>query len=175
VAATTAVYQYWGGSPGTRDLTNSESGNLRYKTSDDFDGQDTTNPLVKPSTGTNYSYVAWVGLHVSSAPTGSITNIKWYTDGGGFGTGLTLKGIMTNTYVEADGTPGLSGDLSATVYTSGTDMFTYTSASPLSVTSNATTGTGRYSYYVASQLALSTSVSAGTLTAETFTWRWDET
>jgi hypothetical protein len=175
MAATTAVYRYTGAGPTGTDLTNGESGNLRYQTSDGFDGQDTTYPLVKPSAGTNYSYVAWVALYVSSAPTGSITNIKWYTDGGGFGTGLTLKGIMTNTYAQATGTQGTSGDLSATVYTSGTDMFTYTSASPLTVTSNATTGTGRYSYYVASQLALATSVSAGTLTAETCTFRFDET
>lgn len=170
MAATTAVYQYTGSGPTGTSITN-----LRYKTADDSSGTDTTYPLVKPSSGTNYSYVAWTALYVSVAPTGSITNIKWYTDGGGFGTGLTLKGIMTNTYAQATGTQGTSGDLSSTVYTSGTDMFTYTSGSPLTVTSNATTGTGRYSYYVASQLALATSVTAGTLTAETFTFRFDET
>jgi len=169
VAATTAVYQYTGSGPTGASITN-----LRYKTADDSSGIDTTYPLVKPSSGTNYSYVAWVALYVSSAPTTSITNIKWYSDGAGFGTGITVKGIQTNTYAQATGTAGTSGDLSSTVYTSGTDMFTYTSASPLSVSSAATTGTGRYSYYVASQMALSTSASAGTLTAETFTFRFDE-
>ena len=169
MAATTAVYQYTGSGPTGTSITN-----LRYKTADDSSGTDTTYPLVKPSSGTNYSYVAWVALYVSVAPSTSITNIKWYSDGGGFGTGVTVKGIMTNTYAQATGTQGTSGDLSSTVYTSGTDMFTYTSASPLSVTSAATTGTGRYSYYVASQMALSTSVSAGTLTAETLTFRFDE-
>ena len=175
MAATTKVYQYTGAGPTGTNITDNEAGNVRYKTADDFDGQDSTYPLVKPSSGTNYSYVTWVALYVSSAPTGSITNIKWYSDGGGFGTGLTLKGIMTNTYAQATGTQGTSGNLSATVYTSGTDMFTYTSGSPLTVTSNATTGTGRYSYYVASQLAIATTASAGTLTAETGTWRFDET
>lgn len=170
MAATTAVYQYTGSGPTGASITN-----LRYKTADDSSGTDTTYPLVKPSSGTNYSYVAWVALYVSVAPTTNITNIKWFSDGGGFGTGLTLKGIMTNTYAQATGTAGTTGDLSSTVYTSGTDMFTYTTGSPLTVTSHATTGTGRYSYYVASQLAMSTSVSAGTLTAETFTFRFDET
>ena len=171
MAATTAVYQYTGSGPTGSSITN-----LRYKTADDSSGTDTTYPLVKPAAGTNYSYVAWVALYVSVAPATNITNIKWYTDGSsGYGTGVTVKGIQTNTYAQATGTQGTSGDLSSTVYTSGTDLFTYTSASPLSVTSNATTGTGRYSYYVASQMSLSTSVTAGTLTAETFTFRFDET
>lgn len=176
MAAVTKVYQYTGSGPTATNLTDNESGNLRYKTADDFDGQDTTYKVVKPGSGTNYSYVAWTALYVTTAPTGTITNIKFFTDGGGFGTGVTVKGIQTNTYAQATGTAGTTGDLSSTVYTSGTDLFTYTTGSPLSVTSAATSGSNaRYSYYVASQMALSTSVSAGTLTAETYTWRWDET
>lgn len=169
MAATTAVYQYTGSGPTGTSITNA-----RYKTADDSSGTDTTYKLVKPTSGTNYSYVLWVALYVTVAPATSITNIKWYTDGGGFGTGLTLKGIQTNTYAQATGTPGSGASVDATVYTAGTDMFTYTSASPLSVSSNATTGTGRYSYYVASQLAMTTSVAATNLTPETFAFRFDE-
>lgn len=169
MAATTAIYQYTGSGPTGTSITN-----LRYCTAD-VANDTTTYRLVKPATGTNYSYVAWVALYVSSGPVGSITNVKWFSDGTSYGTGITVKGIQTNTYAQATGTPGTSGDLSSTVYTSGTDMTTYTTGSPLSVTSNATTGTGRYSYYVPSQLAMSTSVSAGTITARTNTFRWDET
>lgn len=170
MAATTAITEYYGSGPSSATITN-----LRYSSADESAGSGTTYPLVKPSSGTNYSYIKTVALTVSSGPAGSITNIKFYTDGGGFGTGVTVKGGITNTYAQGTGTAGTSGDLNATYYTSGTDLFTYTSGSPLSVTSNATTGTGRYSYYVVSQMALSTSVSAGTLTAETFTFKWDET
>lgn len=169
MAATTAIYQYTGSGPSSTSITNQ-----RFCTADVANDSGTYN-LVKPSSGTNYSYTSTVALYVSSGPSGTISNIKWYSDGGGFGTGFTLKGIMTNTYTQAVGTSGTTGTLDATVYTSGTDMFTYTSGSPLTVTSAATTGTGRYSYYVRSQLAMSTSVATGTMTAETFTFRWDET
>lgn len=171
MAATTAITEYYGSGPSSGTITN-----LRYSSADESAGSGTTYPLVKPSAGTNYSYLKTVALTVSVAPSGSITNIKFYTDGSNtYGTGVTVKGGITNTYAQATGTQGTSGDLSATYYTSGTDLFTYTSGSPLSVTSNATTGTGRYSYYLCSQMALSTSVSAGTLSAETFTFKWDET
>lgn len=171
MAATTAITQYTGSGPSSTTITN-----LRLKTADDASGTDTTYPLVKPSSGTNYSYLATVALTVSSAPAGSITNIKFYMDGANsYGTGITLKGDESNTYAQATGTQGSSGDLSATFYTSGTDLFTHTSGSPKSMTSNATTGTGRYSYYMRMQMALSTSVSAGTLSTETATFKWDET
>ena len=171
MAATTAIYQYTGSGPTGTSITNQ-----RYCTDDSIDtGSPGTYPLVKPAAGTSYSYTSTVALYVSSGPAGSITNIKWYGDGSSYGTGITVKGIQTNTYTQAVGTSGTGGTLDATVYTGGTDMTTYTSASPLSVTSNATTGTGRYSYYVRSQLAMSTSVAAGAFSARTNTFRWDET
>lgn len=172
MAATVSVKQATGSGP-----TNTTITNLRFKTADDSSGSDTTYPLVKPSSGTNYSYVAWVFLNADSTPTGTMNNVKFYTDGtNSYGTGVTVKGIQTGTYAQATGTSGTSGDLSSTVYTSGTDMFTYTSASPLSVTGSLSNpSTGKVANYVAMQMALSTSVSAGTLSAETFTFRWDET
>lgn len=170
MAAVTEVRQYTGSGPTGAAITNG-----RYKTDDNSSGTDSTYQLVKPSTGINYSYVLWLALYVTSAPAGSITNIKHYGPGTSWGTGITVKGIQTNTYAQATGTQGASGDLSSTVYTSGTDFSTYTSGSPLSVTSAATTGTGRYSYYIASQMAMTTSVSAGTLSAQTNTFRFDET
>lgn len=156
--------------------TNTTVTNVRFCTAD-VSNDTTTYPLVKPSSGTNYSYVKWLRLNADTSPTGTINNVKFYTDGAnGFGTGVTVKGITTATYSQATGTSGTTGDLSSTVYTSGTDVFTYTSASPLSVTGTITNpSTGIITNYVAMQMALSTSVSAGTLTAETFTWRYDET
>lgn len=169
MAATVSVKQATGSGP-----TNTTITNLRFCTVDA--ANDTTNPLVKPSSGTNYSYVAWVRINADTTPTGTINNVKFYTDGAnGYGTGVTVKGITTASYAQATGTAGTSGDLSSTVYTSGTDIFTYTSASPLSVTGTLSNpSTGIISNYVAMQVALSTSVTAGTPSAETFTFRYDE-
>ncbi len=173
MAASTDVRRYTGSGPTGATITN-----LRYCTADTNDsGNPGTYPVVKPSAGINYSYAAWVALYVgATGPAGSITNIKHYGPGTSWGTGVTVKGIQTNTYAQATGTQGTTGDLSSTIYTSGTDFSTYTSGSPLSVTSAATTGTNvRYSYYVASQMALATTVSAGALSAQTNTFRYDET
>lgn len=174
MAATVVIKQWTGSGPTVTTITN-----LRYKTADDSSGTDTTYPLVKPSSGTNYSYVATVVPYASVAPTGTINNVKYYSDGSNtYGTGVTLKGIALaqGSYTQATGTQGTSGDLSAAVYTSGTDVFTYSTGSPLSVTGSlvSTTGSGTFQL-VQTQMALSTSVSAGTLTAETFTFRYDET
>lgn len=172
MAATVVIKEWTGATPTVTTVTNS-----RYCTTD---SQDTsTYPLVKPSSGTNYSYVKTVVPYASVAPAGGLSNLKFYTDGtNSFGTGVTVKGIplAQGSYGAAAGTQGTSGTLSAAVYTSGTDLFTYTSASPLSLTGTlgATTGSGTFQL-LQSQMALATTVSAGTLTAETFTFRYDET
>lgn len=174
MAATVVIKQWTGATPTETTITN-----LRYKTADDPSGTDTTYPLVKPSTGSNYSYVATVVPYATVAPTGTINNLTFYSDGSNtYGTGVTLKGIplAQGSYAAATGTQGTSGTLSAAVYTSGVDLFTYSTGSPLSLTGSlvSTTGDGTFQV-VQSQMALSTSVSAGTLSAETFTFRYDET
>ena len=174
MAATVVIKQWTGATPTETTITN-----LRYKTADDPSGTDTTYPLVKPSSGTNYSYVATVIPYATVAPTGTINNLKFYTDGSNtYGTGVTLKGIplAQGSYGAAAGTQGTSGTLSSAVYTSGTDLFTYSSGSPLSLTGDLTSTTGDGTFQVLqSQMALATTVTAGTLTAETFTFRYDET
>ena len=174
MAATVVVKQWTGSGPTVTTITN-----LRYKTADDPSGTDTTYPLVKPSSGTNYSYVTTVVPYASVAPTGGLSNLVFYSDGSNtYGTGVTLKGIALaqGSYSQAAGTQGTTGTLSSAVYTSGTDLFTYSSGSPLSLTGSlgATTGSGTFQL-VQSQMAISTSVSAGTFSTETFTFRYDET
>lgn len=174
MAATVVIKQWTGSGPTVTTVTNA-----RYKTADDPSGTDTTYPCVKPASGTNYSYVNTLVPYASVAPTGTINNLKFYTDGSsGFGTGVTTKGIplAQGSYTQAAGTQGTSGTLSAAVYTSGTDLFTYTSGSPLSLSGSLTSTTGSGTFQLLqSQVALSTSVAAGTPSAETYTWRYDET
>lgn len=175
MAATVVVKQATGSGPTLTTITN-----LRWKSADDPSGSDTTYPLVKPSAGNNYSYVAWVLLSASTTPAGTINNIKFFSDGvdSAAFTGIWdgVKGITTATYTQATGTPGTSGDLSAAVYTSGTGIGSWTTGSPLSVTGSITNpSTGTISDYVATQVRLSTTAVAGTVAAETLTWRYDET
>jgi hypothetical protein len=134
----------------------------------------TTYPLVKPTSGTNRSYWKHFYLNADTSPTGTINNVKWYTDGTIGWTGVTLYAGTHTTYVKAAGTEGTTGNDYTTVALS--DAAAMTSASPLSVTGTISNpNTGKISNYVIVQADLSTSATAGTLSAETITWRYDET
>lgn len=176
MAATVVVKQATGSGPTLTTITN-----LRFKTADDPSGTDTTYPLVRPSAGSNYSYVVWLLLSASTTPAGTINNVKFYTDGTLFTDSslvgvLRVKGITTASYTQAAGTPGTSGTLSAAVYTSGADWNGWTSGSPLSVSGSITNpSTGTISDYVALQAIVTTDQEIKTETAETLTWRYDET
>src|SRR5438132_1074246 len=174
MVATLKIYLDFGGtdgSPGTQHDTTADSPNVRLKTADDAT-IDTVNPCIIPAAGTNYSF--WKSLYVkcSVAPNTQVDNLKLYTDGAGFGTGITTyigdqyptKTHASNSgYKVATGTVGTTGtELIAgyTGITTKTDMFTYTSGSPVSITigetSNIIVNINDTSNYFAVQAALGT-------------------
>ena len=169
MAATTEIKRRTGasGGPTDTDITSSTS---RLSTSDS-PTPSSSNPIPRPSSGVVRSYWASIFLNASVAPATSITNIKFYMDGASAWTGITLYIGLTNTYTEATGTTGSFGDDSLVATT---DAFTYTSGSPLTVTSNATTGTGRLSYYMVVQADVTNAASPGTQGTETASLVFDE-
>lgn len=171
MAATVSVKRATGSVPTNTTVTADQF------TTADVANDGTAHPMVKPGTGLfNYSFVSWYRLNADTAPAGTINNVKFYTDGvSGYGIGVTAKGITTPTYSQAVGTVGTSGTLSATVYTAGADIFGWTTGSPLSVPGTLTATTGIISDYVAIQMRIADTASASTLSAETMTWRYDET
>jgi len=134
-------------------------------------------PTVKPAAGTNFSYWKSWYLNADTAPTGTINNVKVYTDGAIGWTGVTLKFGTRNSYTQATGTQDSTGDNAATgLSITMTDAATYTSASPLSLTGSISNpSTGKITDYLIVQSTISTSATAGTLSAETITFRYDET
>jgi len=180
MAATMKVYAHTGSGPSDVNTDVLGPPNVRLKTADDTT-IDTNNPIPIPASGHKYSYWKAVTLWANTSPAGKIDNIKLYTDGGGFGTGITTYvGVQTTaTYVQATGTPGDTGDemvASNAQISSRTDVFTYTSGAVFAVTgsiSNPTTG--RTSNYVVLQMAVADTASPGDLANETFTFRYDET
>jgi hypothetical protein len=121
-------------------------------------------------------------LYWDGTDTGTINNIKWFTDGAnGLGTG---RGLVVNTatgYVQATGTPGETGtELTtgnyATLADSPSNAFAYTTGSPLSVTGSVTDPDDEYfGHYVVMQATVADTASAGASSAETITWRVDST
>lgn len=167
MAATVSVKEATGAGPTNTTITNS-----RLKTADDST-QDTNNPLVVPSSGVNWSYWKSHFLNADTTPSGTINNIKWYTDGAIGWTGVVLRVGTTPTYTQATGTEGTTGNESS-VATASADR--YTSADPRDVGGSISNpSTGKISDYVVLQAMIRTTAQAGTLAQETLTFRYDET
>ena len=87
------VYFDFGGSdasPGTEQDTDALGPpQVRFKTADDAT-IDNNNPIPIPVAGTNYSYMKHLYLYCGTAPGTQVDNVRIYTDGGGFGAGITV-------------------------------------------------------------------------------------
>jgi len=153
---------------------------IRLKSADNNNTSTISYPVRIPDAGTNYSYVVSSKINVSVAPDTSITNMQLYTNGTGFGTGITLNigDQYPVTYVQATGTPGVTGNRMTTVYngviTSVTDLFSYTSGSPLTLTMIKNSGTGNYTNFICIQAYIRTTATKGAKSSKNITLRYDE-
>lgn len=148
-----------GGTP-----TDKTSGTVRFKNADNST-VDTANPMVKPTSGTDYSFEKWLRLNVAGTYT-EISNIKAYSDGAnGLGTGVGLFAKAVTAYA----TPA-----EATATTGYTDFFTYTSGSPLSLGAGPFTGTGEKGDHLVMIMTVLDTASGGVTPSETLTIAWDE-
>lgn len=185
MAANVQIKRFTGAAPGTG--TNITGINTRANAEDAHSTAGTSNPVRIPSSGTNYSYWVSTRLDATTAPTGTINNLRWFTDGtNNFGTGITCVGQTANAgadagYRQATGTPGTTGTQLTTGNHTGltgapVNVFTFTSGSPKTLVgsiSNPTTGVfGDFFIY---QLEIISTASPGSSAQETFTFRYDET
>ena len=94
MVATVSVYFDFGGTDGTpgteQDTDALGPPQIRFKTNDDAT-IDSVNPIPITSSGTLKSYWKQIYLYCDYAPSTQIDNVRFYTDGGGFGTGITLN------------------------------------------------------------------------------------
>lgn len=177
MAATVLIRRLTGATPTATDIT---SINTRANAEDAHTTAGTSNSILVPASGTNYSYWVTTRLDVTAITAGTVDNVKWYTDGSNnFGTGVGCRVGTATAYVQATGTEGTTGtELTAGNYTGFTlgnaDAFTYTSASPLSVTGSTST-TGEFGDRVVYQIEVGSTAASGATAQETFTWRYDDT
>lgn len=166
MAATVVIKEWNGSGPTATTVTH-----VKHQSADRYDN-DTTYPIVKPSSSSNYGYTKSLVPSASGSFT-SLSNWKWYSDAGnGFGTGVTLqaKVLAQGSYAQASGTQGTTG----TVMSGGSDAFGYSAGSPLSLTGTITASGSGSVQLVQLQMVVATTASAGTTASETLTWRWDE-
>lgn len=177
MAATVIINRLTGAGPTATPIT---SINTRANAEDAHTTAGTTNSILVPAAGTNYSYWVVTRLEVTAITSGTVDNLKWYTDGSNnFGTGVTCKVNTATGYVQATGTAGTTGTqlttgAYATLAGAPTDAFAYTTGSPLSV-SGTTAATGQFGDRVVYQIEVGTTAASGATATETFTWRYDDT
>jgi hypothetical protein len=170
MAASYQVLTYHGSGPTSSAWT--DNGRFHRGDSDPTtDGATTPTPI--PTSGTNYSWKKFFKLNVTATPVGSVANLRFFSDGVSWGTGITAYAAPSSIYSQ----PG-SGD-NTTLITGGTDVTTYTSGSPLVINSgpvlvNPITGTGIQNYLMM-QVGGTSSAAPGTILARTMTYRVDET
>ena len=145
--------------------TDKTGGTVRFKKADNST-VDLVNPLVKPSSGSDWSFQKWLRLNVTGGTYTQITNIRAYMDGSsGLGTGVNLWGKATASYA----TPAQE-----TASTGYANMFTYTSGSPLSLGGGPFTSTGEKGDHLQMALEVTDAASGGLTPSETLTIAWDE-
>lgn len=171
----------------------------RYCTRDAYNPQ-LQDPCIVPLEDFNRS---WAKSHrlAWTAPSVSISDIRWYTSGNikntwHLGTGGMLlvcvkstgdNGCPTGSYSQATGVQGTSGDdvdnasVGHPYYKSGTDNHhvpvdadTYLAGTPLLVDSNVYGATSGHSYHVVTQALIAPDAIQGDQANETITWRYNE-
>lgn len=161
MAATVTILEKNGAGGTTTDKT---GGTVRLKKADNST-VDLNNPLVKPASGSDWSFEKWLRLNFAGTYT-QASNLKAYTDGSsGLGTGINLWAKAVASYA----TPAQAS--SSTGYA---NAFTYTSGAPLSLGAGPFTGTGEKGDHLVLVCEVQSTASGGLTPSETLTLAWDE-
>jgi hypothetical protein len=171
MAATTYIREFNGVAPGTP--TDKTSGTVRFKNADNAT-VDLNNPIVRPGSGTVYSYEKVLRLRIgATGPTGAITSPRAFSDSAnGFGTGVGMGAGGNGTYVQPINTVSSRAPQSP-------GFFSYTSGAPLALdVTNAGPFTGTnvdIADFLYLQASVASTASPGLTPVEVLTISYDET
>src|SRR5438309_2503987 len=131
-------------------------------------GSPSANPIPIPSAGNvNSSFWQNITLQALTLPSTQINNVKFYTGGSNpFGTGVLFSGSHTGSYKQAIGTVGTTGiNMAASWWNPNqmSNLFNFTSASPLTLTGSIlSTGViGSFTEWVTYQVYVLSTAGAG--------------
>ena len=164
MAAVIKIYELSASMAGT-DKTSST---IRFKLANNVT-IDAVNPMTIPVAATNFSFTKHARMYCATAPGTSIDNLQVYTDGAGFGTGITVNASNHGGTFTANASLELSADIF--------DLFTKVSGAAVdldAVHTSAVTATGFMGDILCMQMGVTTTATSGTKTAETVTWVYDE-
>ncbi len=176
MVATVQILEKNGAGPSTTDKT---GGTVRFKNADDAN-VDTQNPLVIPTSNTEYSMEKVLRMNIGgTGPDTEITNLEFYMDGAkGWAAGIKLWHRALAAYT----VPGTPNEANATAEmpvggtpAASTDAFGSTSGSPLSLGAGPYSGTNtEIGDHVYLSLEVEIGSTQGTLANEQATFRYDE-
>ena len=190
MVAEVAVFTDYGGSDGNpsteENISSNSPVNLRFKTADN-NTIDKVDEILIPSSGVNRSYWKHVYLKVVGGIFSRINNVKFYTDGTNYGSGITINvGNETPTkdsgYVIANGARGTTGDEMVASHggiSGKTEIFgNYTSGSPKSISISESgslmDSVNETSDYLVFQMDIDNTVTKADLSNKSWTIQYDE-
>lgn len=176
MAATVQISQLNGAGESRTDKT---SGTVRFRRSDSA-VVDLNNPLISPTSQTEYSYFVYNRLYISGGTFTSISNLRAYTDGtNGYGTGIKLWWKTSATYTQPV-IPSVAVDPPQHDGGAMVNAFTYTSAAPIDMDDLNTgpfdsTGLPKHvGNYLVQVLEVEIGATQGVKTAEPISFSFDE-
>ncbi len=161
MAATVQIVEK-NGAGGTQ--TDKTSGAIRFKNADNST-VDLVNPMVKPTSGSDWSFQKWLRFFVSGGSYSQITNIKGYMDGANGWTGINLWAKAVTSFA----TPA-----EETASTGYANAFSYTAGAPLTLGGSTYTGTGEKGDHLVMAMEVTAAATGGVQAGETLTIAWDE-
>jgi hypothetical protein len=145
--------------------TDKTSGTVRLKAADNST-VDLLNPIVRPPSGSSWSFEKWLRLNVTGGVYSQITNVRAFTDGSsGLGTGVNLWARAVATYA----TPVLG--TSSAGYA---NAFTFITGAPLSLGAGPFVGTGERGDHLVLLAEVQSTAAGGVTATENFSFAWDE-
>ena len=141
------------GAGGTQ--TDKTSGTVRHKNADNST-VDLVATMVKPPSGSDWSYEKWLRMNVTGGTYTQITGVKVYTDGSSGWTGVNLWWKAVASYA----TPA-----EGTASTGYANAFTYTSGAPLSLGAGPYTSTGEKADHLVALMEVTSSATGGFISA----------
>ena len=143
-----------------------DTGTVRFKSANNTN-VDTNDRLQIPSGADIFSYTKQLCFYFSVGPTTDIQNLRAYSDGGGFGTGIAVDYDLNASYTTAVDTDIAGSDWFGTTSGASADMD--------AIDTGPHTGTGYKGDYLRLQMGISNTASPGALTPEVATFAYDET
>lgn len=181
--ANVSVVVIHGAAPGT--ATNTVTGvsdtgslgatpHLRLKTADNST-VDLVDPIVVPAAGTNNSFDKWTTLWAGLGPTGSVSNVRFFTDSSYYN--LASSGGVATGDLYVLNKPGYT--IGSTTSIAGSSSANYTSGAPLTLPGQIPSGAAPLAsgslQKIQQQLAVKSTAVAGLTGTATITLRYDET